>query len=211
MPRPDRVSVPAGLPSRFAETPLAADAGTPHLPQPMRSVPQILSLAALGSTARDLDPLMDRAFGPGRHAKAASGLRDGARLVPQLSHVARHDGTGDLIGACLLWQVASSMGGTALLLGPIAVEPQLQGGGLGRALCRACLSAVDAADAGTVVLVGDPGFFGPFGFVPVPSGTVRFDWPADPARTLWRPGSGARPAGKLLWISQRHSGSETVK
>lgn len=177
----------------------------------MRSVSPVLSLAELGLSASDLDRLMDRAFGPGRFAKAASGLRDGARLAPQLSHVAWSDAERAAIGACLIWDVASSAGGPALLLGPIAVDPDLQGGGLGRALCAACVAAVDAADAGTVVLVGDPGFFAPFGFVPVPAGAVRFDWPADPARTLWRPGSGMLPAGRLLWISQGRSGAATVK
>lgn len=177
----------------------------------MRAVPQIQSLAEPGLSASDLDPLMERAFGPGRFAKAASGLREGARIAPELSRVAWNHEAGEAIGACLIWEVASSAGGPALLLGPIAVEPDLQGGGLGRALCGACVAAVDAAGAGTLVLVGDPAFFAPFGFVPVPAGSVRFDWPADPARTLWRPGSGLLPAGRLLWISQGRSGAATVK
>lgn len=177
----------------------------------MRALPPIQSAAKLGLSASDLDRLMERAFGPGRFAKAASGLRDGARLAPALSQVAWCDQTGEAVGACLIWDVASSAGGPALLLGPIAVEPDLQGGGLGRALCGACTAAVDSAGAGTLVLVGDPGFFAPFGFAPVPAGQLRFDWPADPARTLWRPGSGQPPAGRLLWISQGRSGAATVK
>lgn len=176
----------------------------------MSSAPTIQSLAALGLSPADLDGLMDRAFGPGRFAKAASGLREGAGLAPHLSMVAR-DGQGTVVGACLIWTVASSDGGPALLLGPIAVEPALQGGGVGRALCAACMRAIDAAEAGTVVLVGDPGFFAPFGFAPPPGRAVRFDWPADPARTLWRPGPGDLPAGRLLWITRGRSGAATVK
>lgn len=177
----------------------------------MGAVPLIQSLAEPGLSVSGLDRLMERAFGPGRFAKAASGLREGARIAPDLSRIAWNPEAGEAMGACLIWEVASSDGGPALLLGPIAVEPDLQGGGLGRALCGACTAAVDAAGAGTLVLVGDTGFFAPFGFMPVPAGQLGFDWPADPARTLWRPGSSQLPAGRLLWISQGRSGAATVK
>jgi len=49
-------------------------------------------------------------------------------------------------------------------LGPVSVTPDLQGQGTGQALVKAGLDALRAREAGGCVLVGDPGFYGRFGF-----------------------------------------------
>lgn len=63
-----------------------------------------------------------------------------------------------------------------LLLGPIGVLPQLQGQGIGSALMRETLRRMEEAGALGIVLVGDPGFYGRFGFRSVPGLT----WPGVP-------------------------------
>lgn len=50
------------------------------------------------------------------------------------------------------------------LLGPVAVLPAHQGRGIGRALVEAGLDALRAGGACGCVLVGDPAFYGRFGF-----------------------------------------------
>lgn len=50
------------------------------------------------------------------------------------------------------------------LLGPVAVRPDRQGLGIGRALVEAGLDALRSRAAGGCVLVGDPAFYGRFGF-----------------------------------------------
>ena len=49
-------------------------------------------------------------------------------------------------------------------IGPISVDPPRQGQGIGSALMRAALDRLRAGGAKGVVLVGDPGFYGRFGF-----------------------------------------------
>lgn len=50
------------------------------------------------------------------------------------------------------------------LLGPIAVLPSCQGRGIGSALVEAGLSEIRSRGAAGCVLVGDPGYYGRFGF-----------------------------------------------
>lgn len=61
-------------------------------------------------------------------------------------------------------------------LGPIAVAPARQSGGVGSALMRAVLAAArDAGWAGTVLL-GDPAFYGRFGFRPASGFGLACAW-----------------------------------
>lgn len=53
-------------------------------------------------------------------------------------------------------------------LGPIAVRPDRQGRGIGKALVREGLGRLKAADARGVVVAGDPDLFRTFGFRPIP-------------------------------------------
>jgi predicted N-acetyltransferase YhbS len=133
-----------------------------------------------------VEALYGRAFGPGRFAKAAHRVREDATLAREVSTLAT-SADGGLAGACRLWLTTRCTDGPAFLLGPIAVDKAFRGSGLGRALAGACVAAVDKRPgASTLVLVGDPAFFAPFGFEVAPTGAVRLPWPADPARTLWR-------------------------
>ncbi len=50
------------------------------------------------------------------------------------------------------------------LLGPVAVRPEHQGRGIGRALIEAGLEGLRSRGARGCVLVGDPAFYGRFGF-----------------------------------------------
>ena len=49
-------------------------------------------------------------------------------------------------------------------LGPISVAPQRQGQGVGSALMRAAIEALQARGAAGCVLLGEPGYYGRFGF-----------------------------------------------
>lgn len=54
----------------------------------------------------------------------------------------------------------------AALLGPLAVAPDRQGEGVGGALVRAGLARMAERGVTAVVLVGSPGYYARFGFVP---------------------------------------------
>ena len=150
------------------------------------SVPHIDAEAA--ADAHAVEALVLAAFGPGRFAKTAERLREGAGVAA--GFVAR-DST-EVLGSVRLWSVTVG-GQAALFLGPIAVATHNRRAGLGAELVQACLTWAGAAGKG-VLLVGDAPYFGSFGFEAAPD--VRLPGPVDPRRVLWRGDSPA--AGMVL-------------
>ena len=76
---------------------------------------------------------------------------------------------GDVVGHVLLSRMRVSGGGRdyrALGLGPVAVLPPFQRAGSGSALIRTALAAATGAGEELVFLVGDPAYYGRFGFAP---------------------------------------------
>ena len=137
-----------------------------------------------------VDALVAAAFGPGRYAKTAERLREGAR--PAAGFVVETHGR--VTGAVRLWPI--TIGGTpALFLGPIAVDAGRRGDGQGAALVQACLDHARANSASGVLLVGDPPYFQRFGFVAAPDAVLP--GPVDRRRVLWAPILQPCPAGAV--------------
>ena len=128
-----------------------------------------------GADAAVVEALVLAAFGPGRFARTAERLREGAR--PAYGFVIRSEGR--VIGSVRLWSIRIG-DRPALFLGPIAVEAGSRREGMGAALVRACLEA--AAGAG-VLLVGHPPYFTRFGFRP--AAEARLPGPVDRRRVMW--------------------------
>lgn len=153
------------------------------------------------------EALLDRAFGPARFAKTSERLREGR--LPELA-LAAHDG-GKLVGTLRLWAVAAGAhrgagGHTALLLGPLAVDPTRQGEGIGARLMRSALNRAAVTGHGAVLLVGDAPYYERFGFSAALTGGLELPGPVERHRFLGhelRAGAlqGAhglvRPAGEL--------------
>jgi len=126
--------------------------------------------------------LQSRAFGPGRFARTAYRVREGA---PDLSPFCRVALSGDrLVAAVRMTPITIGGQAGALLLGPLAVDPEVAGRGHGRRLVSEALDAARAAGMALVVLVGDMAYYGRLGFGPVPLGRIRLPGPVDPARLL---------------------------
>jgi predicted N-acetyltransferase YhbS len=131
--------------------------------------------------ARAIERLHERTFGPGRYARTAFRIREGAEHLAELSFTAR-------VGTLLVGSVRLTpirVGDTkALLLGPLTVEPPFRGRGIGLALIKRALDT--ALDKGhrLVVLVGDPPYYARAGFRPIPKGQATMPGPVDPARLL---------------------------
>jgi len=64
------------------------------------------------------------------------------------------------------------------LLGPLAVAPPRQGQGLGKMLIRNGFSRLSGTDLPQVLVLGDPAFYGRFGFLPETSIIPPYDLPA---------------------------------
>ena len=77
-----------------------------------------------------IEPLLDRCFGFDRHHKTVYRLREGVAPIDKLSFVALAP-DGGLLGSLRFWPIRIGAA-PASLLGPLAVEPALQGAGVGR-------------------------------------------------------------------------------
>jgi predicted N-acetyltransferase YhbS len=129
----------------------------------------------------EVEGLIDVAFGPGRHAKAAERLREGNAPDLSLSRVAVE--ADRVVGCSRMWPI--HIGETpALLLGPFAVAPAWRSKGLGAALIAACCEAAQAAGHKLVLLVGDAPYFDKLGFRPVDRHAVQLPGPVDMRRVL---------------------------
>src|ERR1700731_3327892 len=128
-----------------------------------------------------IERLHERPFGPGRLAKTAYRIREGAEHQLALSFTARI-GTL-LIGSVRLTPVRIGEA-KALLLGPLTVEPPFRARGVGQALIARALAEAKAKGHQLVVLVGDEPYYGKNGFKRIPEGRAVMPGPVDPARVL---------------------------
>lgn len=113
--------------------------------------------------AEKIPALLDKCFGSDRQQKTVYRLREDVPALAELSFVAYAG--DDMIGTIEYWPIVIGDQYPALLLGPIAVEPQWQGKGIGVALIRQSLALAAEFGHSRVVLVGDPEYYARFGFV----------------------------------------------
>lgn len=127
-----------------------------------------------------INPLLDRTFGFDRTRKTVYRLRERRDPIPELCFSAVAE-DGGLLGSIRYWPIAIA-GAPALLLGPLAVEPALQGRGIGKALVRHSLTAAEQVGHALCVVVGEPGYYRPFGFIPAAGQGLSLPGPVEPER-----------------------------
>jgi predicted N-acetyltransferase YhbS len=113
---------------------------------------------------RAVEALLDAAFGTDRFERTAYRIRIGMDAVPALSFAAIEDGA--LVGTIQCWPVAHhAPDGTAtplVMVGPVAVRPDLQRGGHGRMLMAHMLEAAETEADSALMMIGDPEYYGRF-------------------------------------------------
>lgn len=166
--------------------------------------PAIVAEAPADAAAREA--LLDRAMGPGRRRKSSEKLRRGRKPAEGLAFVAR-DAAGRVIGTVRLWDVALQADRSndaaklpdeaasrcrALLLGPLAVDPDVKGAGIGTALMRHAVEEARRLGHGAILLVGDAPYYARFGFSAEKTGAIAMPGPYERHRLLaleLRPGA----------------------
>lgn len=101
-------------------------------------------------------------------ARLTDALRADPAFEPRLTLVAEADGV-------IVGQLTASRGALVsphgapdlpiVGIGPLAVDPQYQGRGVGSALLHTVIGAAEALDEPALALLGEPGFYRRFGFV----------------------------------------------
>ncbi len=135
----------------------------------------------LPADAAAIERLHERAFGPGRFARTAFRLREGAPHLLDLSFTA-------LVGTLLVGSVRVSpifAGETpALMLGPLTVDPAFENRGIGGALLRRCIETARDGGHALMLLVGDEPYYSRFGFRRIPARQLELPGPVNPDRFL---------------------------
>ena len=140
-------------------------------------------LVALSSVYADIiEKLLDDAFGKDRMQRTAYLLRKAMPVIEHLSFAVAEQGC--VIGSIQCWPVAVA-GAPLILVGPVAVAPDRQGQGIGHRLMHAALGALQPGDA-PMVMIGDPEYYGRFGFHAEGTGGWTLPGPWEPRRLLLR-------------------------
>jgi predicted N-acetyltransferase YhbS len=130
----------------------------------------------------DILELVEKALGENWTTRSSHQLRLGNQQDENLSLVAFLD--GKLVGTVRLWPIQAGTAGDALLLGPLAIEPKLQGLGLGKEMMLKVIELAKARGHGAIVLVGDAPYYERVGFSAKPTWAMRMPGRYDQNRLL---------------------------
>lgn len=129
------------------------------------------------------EKLLDKSFGVTRFRKTSARLREGRLPAEGLAFTAV-SASGRIIGTLRLWHVIAGSAGPSLLLGPLAVDARARGKGLGTKLMDHAIATAKVLGHGSVLLVGDPAYYGRFGFSESHTRSLHLPGPVDYQRFL---------------------------
>ena len=159
-------------------------------------------LVPLDTVAPDkVEKLLDAAFGLGRFGRTAYLLRKRSRPIAALSFAILDK--DEPIGSIQCWPVRIG-DFPIVLVGPVAVTPDLQGQGIGHQLMHAMLDAAAQNGEPVMVMIGDPEYYGRFGFTSILTAGWSLPGPWEPRRLLARNARGvATPPSGMLEEDER--------
>ena len=153
---------------------------------------------------RRVEALNAESFGPGRFAKSAYRLREGVD-AHRVFVFCRRGETEILRGSVRFWPITVG-GHEELLLGPLAVQSDQRGRGIGIALMQAGIEAAQQGPWRGILLVGDEPYYAKVGFSRLPPGRVKFPGPVDQNRILGL----SLKAGELLTCRAKCAGRRSM-
>jgi predicted N-acetyltransferase YhbS len=161
------------------------------------------------SDAKAREALLDIAYGPIRFSRPSQRLREDRQPVEGLSLVAidgEPGSKGRMVGTLRLWDINAGTAGGALLLGPLAVDPDYRNRGIGALLMQRGLAAAALRGHAAVLLVGDAPYYGRFGFSAEKTGSLRMTGQYERQRLLGlelKPGALDGAHGRIAATGER--------
>lgn len=141
-------------------------------------------LVPLASIAPEkVERLLDAAFGSDRFGRTAYLLRTRSKPITALSFALVD--AGEPVGSIQCWPVRIA-DFPVVLVGPVAVVPEMQGKGIGHRLMHAMLEAAAKIGEPVMVMIGDPEYYERFGFTAGLTGGWALPGPWEPRRLLAR-------------------------
>ena len=110
-----------------------------------------------------IDEMTAAAFGPDRFHKTVYRLREEVPPIRDLCFVAL-DQKGRMVASIRNWPILINERWPAVLLGPLAIAPELRGLGYGKALMWHSMAQSRMLGHSRIILVGDPEYYNQFGF-----------------------------------------------
>jgi putative acetyltransferase len=133
-------------------------------------------------------------------AQLVDALRAAGRLTVSL--VAEEGGR--IVGHVAFSPVTIAAAADGLGLGPVAVLPEFQRRGIGGGLITCGLAAAERLGTGFVVVLGEPAYYGRFGFRPAAEWELRDEYGGGPAFQAMelRPGALAHISGLVCYAPE---------
>ena len=110
-----------------------------------------------------IEAMNEAAFGPDRQHKTVYRLREDVKPIRALCFVAI-DQKGRMVASIRNWPIVINEKWPAILLGPLAIAPELRGLGYGKALMWHSMAQSRMLGHSRIILVGDPEYYNQFGF-----------------------------------------------
>ena len=130
----------------------------------MQKSPGLLRL--LRERPRDgeaIEEMTAAAFGPDRIHKTVYRLREDVPPIKELCFVCL-DQKNRLVASIRNWPILINEKWPAVMLGPLAISPELRGLGYGKALMWHSMAQSRLQGHSRIILVGDPEYYNQFGF-----------------------------------------------
>ena len=131
---------------------------------------------------KNIEKLLDEAFGPGRYARTAYRYREKHNLISEYSYI--YQDNKQLLASISFSQIFINHISEGLLLGPLAVKPGHVGKGYGVALVETTIKLIKKSKKyNFIVLVGDIDYYRRFNFKQI-SQPLNLVGPVNPNRVL---------------------------
>ncbi len=131
---------------------------------------------------KNIEKLLDEAFGPGRYARTTYRYREKHNLISEYSYI--YQDNKQLLASISFSQIFINNKSEGLLLGPLAVKPGHVGKGYGVALVETTIKLIKKSKKYSfIVLVGDIDYYRRFDFKQI-SQPLNLVGPVNPDRVL---------------------------